>query len=94
MPCYNYTPNDYISCIDSEIMFIRKNIFYDMMKAVCENRVICGGIVNDGDFITTSIIYDSLTRLINPDHYDDLIKLSQNIEYIHGGVIYQFMIVG
>ena len=73
-----YKKYEYISCIDSEVMFINKS-FYKTMKAVVDTKIICGGDTSDSankDF--AKITKQSLTNIV-PD-YDraDLKTISQN----------------
>lgn len=70
-----YEKYDYLSCIDSEIKFLKKNGFYEMMQGVVNSKIICGGIL-DTDMKKYNIVHDSLTKLIDESYHDELRKLS------------------
>jgi hypothetical protein len=72
-----YEKYDYISCIDSEIMFLKKNGFYDMMRSICEAKTICGGTLHEGSG-DINILRDSLTKLTDDIYHEDLRKLSND----------------
>lgn len=70
----------YLSCIDCEITFIRKNNFYQMMESISNNKTICGGDIRNDETSSATykkIITDTLTRLV-PNDVVSLKKLSQN----------------
>jgi len=72
-----HTKYEYISCIDSEVMFINKK-FYKTMKRVANTKIICGGDVSDSankDYY--KILKESLTIMPQKDHAK-LKQLSQN----------------
>jgi hypothetical protein len=71
----------YISCIDSEISFIYKSNFYEMMKNISKNKIICGGdIRNDDSSISRykTIITDSLTKIVPSEDIKKLKNISKN----------------
>jgi hypothetical protein len=70
-----HTKYDYISCIDSEVMFINTTNFYNVMKNITNNKKIIGGNVSNSknkDYI--KIIKNSLTNIVP---YEDVDKLKQ-----------------
>ncbi len=69
-----YEKYDYISCIDSEIKFIKKDNFYEMMNNVVNSKTICG-VKETGH---TSITKDSLTRLIDEQSQKKLKEISED----------------
>jgi len=76
-----YNKYKYISCIDSEISFIYKSKFYEMMKNISNNKIICGGdIRNDDDSISRykTIIKDSLTKIVPLEDIEKLKRISKN----------------
>ena len=73
-----YKKYEYISCIDSEVMFINKK-FYKTMKNVANTKIICGGDVTDSankDY--QKIIKESLTNNVPHKDRAKLRKISQN----------------
>lgn len=68
-----YTKYDYISCIDSEIKFIKNTNFYEMMKKIADNKTICGGKTEFND-----IVRDSLLKLTDKRDHEKLKQISQN----------------
>ena len=72
-----YKKYDYISCIDSEIKFLRKNNFYNVMKSVVDKQTICGGKVPDHHTREREIIRDSTTLLVDERYHNDLQNLTE-----------------
>lgn len=72
-----YEKYDYISCIDSEIKFINKNNFYEMMKNTVNNKIICGGKITNNMNLHKSIIRDSLIKLTDNKYHNELTNISQ-----------------
>ena len=71
----------YISCIDSEISFIYKSNFYEMMKNISDNKIICGGDIRNDDATISrykTIIKDSLTKIVPLEDIKELKNISQN----------------
>lgn len=69
-----YKKYEYISCIDSEVMFINKK-FYKTMKHVANTHIICGGDVSDSSNTDyQKILKESLTNIVP---YKDRAKLKQ-----------------
>lgn len=75
-----YDKYDYLCAVDSEIIFIRKTGFYDMMKGVAEQKMIFGGIpIDPGVFsIREPIMHESLKRLTPKEDHDRLKAVSKN----------------
>ena len=73
-----YKKYDYISCIDSEIKFINKNNFYDMMKNIVDNKIICGGKIKLNMLFEKDIIYNSLIKITDVLFHNKLKNISQD----------------
>jgi len=71
-----YEKYDYISCIDSEIKFIKTDNFYEMMKHIVDTKIIIGGQINDG--YINGITRDSLTKLTEISYHEKLRELSHD----------------
>jgi hypothetical protein len=69
---------DYISCIDSEIVFIKKNNFYKVMKNIVDAKKICGGILRNDMHNEVNILRDSLIKVTSKSSHNDLIAASRN----------------
>ena len=67
---------DYISCIDSEIYFLNKTNFYDMMKNVINNKTIVGGLINENMHSEKKIVMDSLLALVDNSYHEKLRQIS------------------
>lgn len=72
-----YKNYDYISCIDSEIKFLNKNNFYEMMDKIANSKIITGGMLNirAGEI---NIVRDSLLKLTDIVYHEKLKKISNN----------------
>jgi hypothetical protein len=73
-----YKRYEYISCIDSEVMFINKT-FYKSMKHTSNDKMICGGDISDSanrDYI--KIIKESLTNIVPVKDRAKLKQISQD----------------
>jgi len=69
----------YISCIDSEVMFIKTNNFYNVMNNIANNKIIIGGdITNSNNKDYKKIIKSSLTDIVPLNDIDKLKELSHN----------------
>jgi hypothetical protein len=73
-----YDKYDFISCIDSEIKFINKTNFYDMMNNVVNNKKIIGGKITSRILPEKGIIKDSLTRITETSYHSELQRISQD----------------
>jgi hypothetical protein len=74
-----YKKYKYISCIDSEVMFIKKNNFYNVMNNIANNKIIIGGdITNSNNKDYKKIIKSSLTYIVPLNDIDKLKELSHN----------------
>ena len=76
-----YNKYKYISCIDSEISFIYKSNFYEMMKNISNNKIICGGDIRNDDASVSrykTIIRDSLTKIVPSKDIEKLKNISKN----------------
>ena len=74
-----HTKYDYISCIDSEVMFINTTDFYNVMKNVTTNKKIIGGNVsNSTNKDYTKIIQNSLTNNVPYEDVNTLKKISKD----------------
>lgn len=74
-----HTKYDYISCIDSEVMFINTNDFYNIMKNVTTNKKIIGGNVSSSkNKYYTKIIQNSLTNNVPYEDVKTLKKISKD----------------
>jgi len=73
-----YDKYEYISCIDSEIQFLKKTGFYEMMKATVENKKVCGGMIKPHMHPERNIVYHSLCRLTPPEDHPILKELSDD----------------
>lgn len=73
-----YDKYDYLSCVDAEIMFLKKTGFYQMMKSICEAKTICGGVLDARANNEISIVRESLTNLTHTKYHDELKNLSKN----------------
>jgi len=73
-----YEKYEYISCIDSEIKFLRKTKFYDMMKSVVDKKTICGGKVPYHHTGEIDIVRDSTTLLVDAKYHYDLQQLTED----------------
>jgi len=58
-----YDKYDYLCAIDSEISFLKKTGFYDMMRDVSNQKKIFGGMLNPSALREQNIVKDSLTKL-------------------------------
>lgn len=74
-----YNKYDYISCIDSEIQFIKKNIFYEIMKNIVDSKIICGGILDD-NMSEIKIMKETLTAITPENDHSKLQKLSNDFK--------------
>jgi hypothetical protein len=73
-----YNRYEYISCIDSEVMFLN-NRFYKTMKNTSNSKIICGGDISDSaneDY--SKIMRESLTNIVPVNDKDRLKYLSKN----------------
>ncbi len=73
-----YDKYDYISCIDSEIQFLRTTGFYPMMKSIVENKKVCCGKLKRHLCPERKILYHSLCKLTDPTIHVHLQSLSEN----------------
>jgi hypothetical protein len=71
-----YNRYDYISCIDSEVHFIKKTGFYEVMKNIVNNKTICGGKIHNNQNAEKRIVLDSLNLLIDPKYHEQLKQIS------------------
>jgi hypothetical protein len=65
---------EYIACIDSEVVFLKKNNFYEMMKEIVESKVVIGGKERHKSYI----IETSLISLTPKEDRNALQNLSMN----------------
>lgn len=73
-----YKKYEYISCIDSEVIFINQG-FYKAMKAVANNKIICGGDISDSvNKLYPEIMKQSLTNIIPSIDRSKLKSISHN----------------
>ena len=73
-----YKKYEYISCIDSEIKFMKKNGFYQIMKNIVSNKIICGGKLDNNNECEKGILYESIIRLTDNIYHNDLRNISQD----------------
>jgi hypothetical protein len=72
-----YNRYEYISCIDSEVLFINTK-FYKTMKNTANNKIICGGDISDSanrDY--SKIMKESLTNIVPVKDRTRLKQISQ-----------------
>lgn len=75
-----YKNYDFISCVDSEIEFINKTNFYDVMKQISKQKIICGGdISTNKDSVKQYkyIIQDTLTNIVPLNDRDEMKRISK-----------------
>lgn len=68
---------DYISCIDSEVRFLKTRGFYELMKQIAESRTLYGSVLdqtNNG----RCILYETLFNLTPESDRNHLLDLSRN----------------
>ena len=69
----------YISCIDSEVMFINTTNFYNIMNDIAHNNQIIGGnITKSTNKNYHKIIKSSLTDIVPQNDIEELKRLSHN----------------
>lgn len=74
-----YKKYDYISCIDSEIKFLGENTdFYNIMKTIVDNKIICGGKLNKNSDFEINIVRDSLIKLTDEIFHEPLKQISHD----------------
>jgi hypothetical protein len=78
-----YKKYDYISCVDSEIKFLRKNGFYQIMKNIVSNKIICGEKLDNNNQCEKGIIYESIIRLTDNIYHNALNYISQDFSNIY-----------
>lgn len=71
-----YKKYDYISCIGSEIMFLNKTNFYQMMENIVNNKTVCGGLLHT-NVCERTIVMDSL-KLIDETYYEKIKEISSD----------------
>ena len=69
---------EYISCIDSEIKFINKTNFYEIMRNIVNSKIMCGGKINDNMWGERSILIDSLIKISDNKSHNELRNISQD----------------
>lgn len=68
---------EYITCIDSEVRFLKTRGFYDIMKKIAESRSFYGSVLNQEN-TGRCIIYQTLFNLTPMNDQNNLMNLSRN----------------
>lgn len=68
---------EYISCIDAEIKFLKKDGFYEMMKTIADSKKIYGSFLPEASK-GRNIIYASILVLVPEDERQHLVDISKN----------------
>jgi len=68
---------DYITCIDSEVKFLKTSGFYDLMKQIAERRSFYGSVLETSN-TGRCIIYETLFNLTLAKDRENLMNLSRN----------------
>jgi len=72
-----YEKYDYISVTDSEIIILKKDNYYSMMKSIVDNKIVAGGKILDTMSGQEKIIRVSLSAITPKKDQEKLKKISQ-----------------